>query len=103
MVSAVPRLGPSTIARSSGCPPGIPDVGESTQSKPTFEALANLPRAVELDVARANRSFQRKISHEDASHRSQVGRNVETDLESRIGRTKIDLFAVAHEPPPALR
>src|SRR5262249_15956523 len=77
--------------------------GRTRSSRASARRLAQLPRAVELDLAGSNCAFQRKIAHEYARHRPQVGRNVETHLESRVGGTKIDLLAVADQPPGTLR
>src|SRR5262245_52810867 len=103
MRNAVPPLGSIPIATGSRRAPGVADIGEPAQPEPALEALAQLPRAVELDLAGSNGAFQRKIAHEYARHRPQVGRNVETHLESRVGGTKIDLLAVADQPPGTLR
>jgi len=102
MLNIVPP-GSSTIAGGPCWTPGILDFGESAQSKPAFEALAKLAGTVELDMARADRGFHQKIAHENAGHCAQVGRNIEAHVIARIGWTKIDLLAVADEPPVALR
>jgi hypothetical protein len=93
--------GSSTIA-GSPLTPGIL-ISADAQSKPAFEALAKLAGTVELDMARADRGFHQKIAHENAGHCAQVGRNIEAHVIARIGWTKIDLLAVADEPPVALR
>src|SRR5262245_55496550 len=103
MRNTVPPLGAIPIAAGSHRAPSVADMGEPAHPEPALEALAQLPRAVELDLAGSNRAFQRKIAHEYARHRPQVGRNVETHLESRVGGTKIDLLAVADQPPGTLR
>src|SRR5262245_1389940 len=85
MRNTVPPLGAIPIAAGSHRAPSVADMGEPAHPEPALEALAQLPRAVELDLAGSNRAFQRKIAHEYARHRPQVGRNVETHLESRVG------------------
>src|SRR5262245_4000990 len=103
MRNAVPPLGSIPIAAGGRRAPGVADMGEPAQPKPALEALAQLPRAVELDLAGSNGAFQRKIAHEYARHGPQVGRNIETHLEPRVGGTKVDLLAVADQPPSTLR
>src|SRR5262249_20341742 len=65
---AAARIDPDCGRRA----PGVADMGEPAQPKPALEALAQLPRAVELDLAGSNGAFQRKIAHEYARHGPQV-------------------------------
>src|SRR5262245_61666278 len=103
MRDAVAPLGSIPIAAGGRRAPGLAGMGRPVQPKPALEALAQLPRAVELDLAGSNGAFQRKIAHEYARHGPQVGRNIETHLEPRVGGTKVDLLAVADQPPSTLR
>jgi len=68
MRNTVPPFGSIPIAAGSHRAPGVADIGESAQPEPELEALAQLPRAVELDLAGSNGAFQRKIAHEYARH-----------------------------------
>src|SRR5262245_13488046 len=83
--------------------PGILDLGETAQSQPLFEALPQLARTAELDGIVGERGLEQEIAHEDACHGSQVGRDVQIDLEPRIGGAKIGLLAVADQPPRPFR
>src|SRR5262249_60433722 len=68
MRTPVPPFGSIPIPAGSHRAPGVADIGESAQPEPELEALAQLPRAVELDLAGSNGAFQRKIAHEYARH-----------------------------------
>src|SRR5262245_28161344 len=103
VVDTVPPLGAVAVAAAPYRVPGVGDFGEPAQSKPALEALAKLPRTVELDLAGGDRALHGKIAHEHARHCPQVGCDVEVDFESRVGGAKIGLLAVAHEPPSAFR
>src|SRR5262245_44744919 len=103
LVNTGSPFGAVAMAAAPQRAPGVGDLGEPAQTKPALEALAKLAWTIELDLARGNRAFHGEIAHEHARHRPQVGRNVEVDLEPRIGGAKIGLLAVAHEPPGAFR
>src|SRR5262245_19002719 len=99
----VPSVGSLAIAAGVRGTSRVGNFGEGAQSQPALEAMAQLSRAVELDLATSNGAFQCNIAHEHARHCPQVGHNVETDLEAWIGGTKINLLAVADQPPGTFR
>src|SRR5215510_10515999 len=99
----VPSVGSVAIAAGVRGTSGIGNSGEPAQAQPALQALSKLSRTVELDAARSNGALHCKIAHPHARHGLQVGRNVKTDLESWIGGTKIDLLAIADQPPGAFR
>src|SRR5215475_5300197 len=99
----VPSVGSVAIAIGVHGTPRVANSGKGAQSQPALEALAQLSRAVELDLATNNGAFQCDIAHEHARQGLQVGRNVETHLKSWVGGTKIDLLPVADQPPSTLR
>src|SRR6516225_2311969 len=99
----VPSVGSIAIAAGVHGTSRVANSGEGAQSQPALEALAQLSRAVELDLATSNGAFQCDIAHEHARQGPQVGRNVETHLKSWVGGTKIDLLPVADQPPSTLR
>src|SRR5213080_3268653 len=96
-------LGSSTIGASPCQTPRILDLGECAQPKPAFEALAEIASALDFDGAGIHGGLHREVTHPDSCHSSQVGCYIETDFKSVISETKIDLQAIAHEPPVALR
>src|SRR5262249_11110358 len=97
----VPSVGSVAIAAGVRGAFRVGNSGEEAQAQPALQALSKLSRAVEVDAARSNGAPRCKIAHPHARHGLQVGRNVKTDLESRIGGTKIGLLAVADQPPGA--
>src|SRR5262245_20608007 len=99
----VPSVGSVAIAAGVRGTSRVANSGEAAQSQPALEALAQLSRAIELDLATSNGAFQCNIAHEHACHGPQVRRNVETHVKSRVGGTKIDLLPVADQPPSTLR
>src|ERR1700746_4151289 len=98
-----PSVGSIAIAAGVRGTSRVANSGEAAQAQPPLQALAKLPRTVELDPARSNGALHCKIAHEHARHCLQVGRNVKTDLESWIGGAKIDLLPIPYHPPTAFR
>src|SRR5262249_20925420 len=86
VVSGAPSIRAVALAAGRGRAAGILDLGKSAQAEPVLELLAQRARAVELDLARADGGFQRKIAHEDPGHRAQVAHDIQANLEPRIIR-----------------
>src|SRR5215470_4868946 len=80
----VPSVGSIAIAAGVHGTSRVANSGEGAQSQPTLEALAQLSRAVELDLATSNGAFQCDIAHEHARQGPQIGRNEETHLKSWV-------------------
>src|SRR5690242_4277809 len=99
----VPSIGSIAIAAGGRGTSRVANSSEAAQAQPPLQALSKLSGTVELDPARSNGALHCKIAHEHARHCLQVGRNVKTDLEAWIGGTKIELLAIADQPPAAVR
>src|SRR5262245_14787194 len=102
-VHTVPSVGSVAIAAGLRGTPRIGNSGEPAQPQPALQALAKLSRAVKLDAAGRDSALYCEVAHPHARHGLQVGRNVKINLESRIGGTKVDLPAIADQPPGAFR
>jgi NitT/TauT family transport system substrate-binding protein len=81
--------------------PGVLHISESAAAEPLFKMPLQRTRAIEFNVTLGQGNPVCQITYPYFGQRSEVGRDVEIDLEPRIDRTNVHLGRCTDQPPVA--